>query len=170
LEEFFSTAYKAHPYGQPTLGHMSDIENYNRQDAEAFYRKYYTPANMTIAIVGDAEPEKTIELVKKYWIRIPAGKAARRITTVEPPQKAERTVNLYDKTQPFCLVGWHIPEVEKIILPNGLRLYILEDSTLPLFRASVRVHGGSYLESPEQTGLSKRFSANKTILTQPLSL
>ncbi len=48
----------------------------------------------------------------------------------------------------------HVPEVEKVVLPNGLRLYILEDHTLPLFRASVRVNGGSYLESPEQIGLS----------------
>ncbi|NLM17140.1 MAG: insulinase family protein [Candidatus Riflebacteria bacterium] len=109
-EEFLSAAYKAHPYGQPIVGHMSDIENYNRHDSEAFYRKYYTPANMTVVIVGDAEPEKTIELVKKYWLRIPAGEAARRITTVEPPQTAERTVTLYDKSQPYCMIGWHIPE------------------------------------------------------------
>jgi len=25
LEEFVTTAYKAHPYGQPTIGHMSDL-------------------------------------------------------------------------------------------------------------------------------------------------
>ncbi|NLM17498.1 MAG: insulinase family protein [Candidatus Riflebacteria bacterium] len=31
-EEFLATAYKAHPYGEPLIGHMSDIENYNRHD------------------------------------------------------------------------------------------------------------------------------------------
>lgn len=46
-----------------------------------------------------------------------------------------------------------IPKVEKMTLDNGLRLYVLEDRTLPLFRASVRINCGSYLEPADQIGL-----------------
>jgi zinc protease len=46
-----------------------------------------------------------------------------------------------------------VPHVEKVTLDNGLRLYLVEDHSLPLFRMSVRVNAGSYLEEPEQVGL-----------------
>ena len=40
-EEFLAAAYKAHPYGTPIVGHMSDIINYNRAEAKKFFEKYY---------------------------------------------------------------------------------------------------------------------------------
>lgn len=48
-----------------------------------------------------------------------------------------------------------IPEVEEIKLENGMRLYLLEDKTLPLIQASVRIHGGSYLDPAEKLGLAE---------------
>ncbi len=48
----------------------------------------------------------------------------------------------------------NLPEIEEVKLDNGMRLYLLEDKTLPLIEASVRINGGSYLESAEQIGLS----------------
>jgi predicted Zn-dependent peptidase len=46
-----------------------------------------------------------------------------------------------------------IPKVEKVTLENGLRLYILEDNSLPIVRASVRLNCGGYLEPAEKVGL-----------------
>ena len=48
-----------------------------------------------------------------------------------------------------------IPEVEEIKLDNGMRLYLLEDKTLPLIQASVRIHGGSYLDPADKIGLAE---------------
>lgn len=48
-----------------------------------------------------------------------------------------------------------IPEVEEIKLENGMRLYLLEDKTLPLIQASVRIHGGSYLDPADKIGLAE---------------
>ena len=47
-----------------------------------------------------------------------------------------------------------IPEVEKITLDNGMRLYILEDRSLPIFRINVRINCGSYLEPGDKAGLA----------------
>ncbi len=47
----------------------------------------------------------------------------------------------------------NLPDIEEVKLDNGMRLYLLEDKTLPLIEASVRIHGGSYLEPAEKTGL-----------------
>ncbi len=109
-EEFLASAYKAHPYGTPIVGHMSDIENYNRAEARKFFEKYYSPSNMTIALVGDVTPEEGLKLVKKYWDRIERREKPTRITTVEPKQESERRVVIEDKTQPSMMIGWHIPE------------------------------------------------------------
>ena len=47
-----------------------------------------------------------------------------------------------------------LPEIEEVKLENGMRLYLLEDHSLPLIEASVRIHGGSYLEPAEKIGLA----------------
>jgi len=48
-----------------------------------------------------------------------------------------------------------IPKVEKITLNNGLRLYLLEDKSLPVIDASVRINYGSYLEPADKVGLAE---------------
>jgi len=48
-----------------------------------------------------------------------------------------------------------IPTVKKITLDNGLRLYLVEDKSLPLFNASVRINCGSHLEPADKTGLAE---------------
>ena len=50
-----------------------------------------------------------------------------------------------------------IPDIEKITLDNGIRLYLLEDKSLPLFRASVRINCGTYLEPADKVGLASIF-------------
>ncbi len=109
-EELLSAAYKAHPYGTPIVGHMSDIINYNRAEAKKFYEKYYSPSNLTIALVGDVDPKEGLAMVKKYWDRIPRREKPTRLTTVEPEQKAERRISIAEKTQPSMLMAWHVPE------------------------------------------------------------
>jgi zinc protease len=47
-----------------------------------------------------------------------------------------------------------VPEVKKVTLNNGLRLYLLEDHSLPLLDVSVRINIGSYLEPKNQIGLA----------------
>ena len=46
------------------------------------------------------------------------------------------------------------PQIETITLGNGIRLYLLEDHALPIFRVSLRVNGGAYLEPEDKIGLS----------------
>lgn len=110
VEEFLTLAYKAHPYGVPGIGHMSDIQYYSREEAKAFFEKYYGPSNLTIAIVGDVNTKNVIKLAEEYWGRIPYRPAPERIPTVEPPQNGERRVVIEDKSQPVYLVGWHVPD------------------------------------------------------------
>ena len=110
FEQFPATAYIAHPYKQPVVGYMSDLLSFTREDAEAFYRKYYVPANMTIAIVGDVKPEEVIPIVDTYFGRIPAGPKPEPLRTIEPAQTAEKSVVLTDPSQPVYMEGYHRPD------------------------------------------------------------
>lgn len=111
LEEFMAVAYKAHPYGDSIVGHMSDIATLTRTEAEVFFEKYYSPSNLTIAIVGDVDPDQVKALAKKYFGQIPSRPKPDPVETVEPPQLGERRVVVDDPSQPFVLIGYHKPDI-----------------------------------------------------------
>ncbi len=111
LEEFLAIAYKAHPYGEPVIGHMSDLLTITRPEAEEFFRTHYGPSNLTIAIVGDVDPARAKALAEEYFGRIPFRPAPDPVETVEPPQPGERRVILEDPAQPFVLIGYHKPGI-----------------------------------------------------------
>lgn len=111
MEEFLAVAYKAHPYGQHVIGHMSDLETMTRSEAEDFFKTYYGPGNLTIAIVGDVNPQRVRALARKYFARIPAVPKPEPVETVEPQQLGERRVTLEDPAQPFVLIGYHKPGI-----------------------------------------------------------
>ncbi|MEK7407880.1 MAG: insulinase family protein [Acidobacteriota bacterium] len=111
IEEFQAIAYKAHPYGEPVIGHMSDLENLTRADAEAFFKKYYAPSNLIGVVVGDVNPKRVRELAEIYFGRIPSGPKPEPLRTVEPPQEAERRVTLTLQSQRVVLIGYHKPDV-----------------------------------------------------------
>ena len=111
IEEFLASAYKAHPYGEPTVGHMTDLEAFTRPEAEAFFQKYYGPSNLTSVVSGDVDARQVRVLAEKYMGRIPPRPKPEPIRTVEPPQKAERRVIVRAQAQRFVLIGYHKPSI-----------------------------------------------------------
>jgi predicted Zn-dependent peptidase len=110
-EEFQGIAYLAHPYGTSVIGHMSDIRAITRGEAEAFFRKYYEPSNLTIAIVGDVDPANVRQLAQKYFAGIPSGPKPDPVETEEPPQRGERRVTVEEAAQPQILIAYHQPNI-----------------------------------------------------------
>ena len=108
-EEFLTTAFKAHPYGRPTIGYASDLQSLTRAQAQAFFDAHYGVANLTVAIVGDVEPAEMLRLATAYFGPAAGGPTPERIPTVEPPQIGERRVTLLDRSQPYVFVGYHRP-------------------------------------------------------------
>ena len=109
-EEFQAIAFKAHPYGEPVIGHMSDLETLTRTEAETFFKKYYSPQNLTIAIVGDVNPQQVKKLAQKYFAGIPGAPRPDPVETVEPPQLGERRIVIDDPSQPLLYIGYHRPD------------------------------------------------------------
>ncbi len=110
VEQFLATAYVAHPYGRSGVGWESELSQINATEAEAFHKKYYVPSNIVIAVVGDLKASETMPVLEKYFAPIPDGPKPEPMTTVEPPQFAERTVVIREATQPFYIEGYHRPD------------------------------------------------------------
>jgi predicted Zn-dependent peptidase len=110
IEALVSTAFAAHPYKDMPGGWASDIETFRRTDAEAFYKKYYTPGNLTMAIAGDIDPAEAKRLAYKYFSRLPKGPAPPMVHTVEPSQEGEKRATVASPAQPFLAVAYKRPD------------------------------------------------------------
>src|SRR5437660_6584262 len=100
LEQFGSTAFLAHPYHNGVIGWPSDLNTFSASDGAAFFKKYYVPSNLVVAVVGDVKAADALPLLEKYFGRLPKGPVPEPLRTVEPPQKAERIVVLHEQAQP----------------------------------------------------------------------
>jgi predicted Zn-dependent peptidase len=135
-----ATAFTAHPYGISIVGHASDIQNYTRDEAKAFFNKYYVPSNMILAVVGDVKPKHVFELAEQYWGNIPYSPKPEPIPTVEPEQQGERRVVLEDPAQPFFAEGYHIPNYADPDFPalQAMMDYLGQGRTSLLYKKLVK--------------------------------
>lgn len=109
IEQFLAAAFAAHPYGQPVVGWPSDLTTFSATDAMDFYNRYYVPANMVVAVVGDVKPSEVFPVIERYFKRLPARPSPGPLRTVEPPQNVEREAVLREQTQPWYIEGYHKP-------------------------------------------------------------
>lgn len=109
-EIIYQHAFTVHPYKHPVIGSMVDLEAATIDDVRAFYRTYYVPANATMVIAGDFEPQQAIDLVNRYFGRVPkAENPVPRDISKEPPQTKERRVTVEEAWPlPAVVVAYHI--------------------------------------------------------------
>jgi zinc protease len=111
-QEVTATAFKAHPYGHPTIGWLSDLQTMTRDDLYGYYRRCYLPNNATLVIVGDVDADAALRRVEHYFGGIPAGAAVPRLTTIEPEQTGERRVTIRKEgTTAYFKAAYHAPAV-----------------------------------------------------------
>jgi len=97
VEQMDAALYLNHPYGRPVIGWRSEIESLGRDDALAFYRRFYTPNNAIVVIAGDVTPEEVKADAEETYGKIaPRAEIAPRRRPSEPVQEAPRTVTLAD--------------------------------------------------------------------------
>jgi predicted Zn-dependent peptidase len=157
VEQFLGTAFMANPYHRPTIGYASDLNSFSATDAAEFFRRYYVPSNMVIALVGDLDPGKVMPIIEEYFGSLPTAPKPAESYTIEPPQNSVRQVTLQDPSQPFYLEGYHRPsylapddvvyDAISDILSNGRtsRLYrsLVRDQQIAAFAAGFSGFPGS---------------------------
>lgn len=96
-ETMAATLFVHHPYGLPIIGWQHEIEGLEREDAIAYYKRFYTPENAILVVAGDVSAEIVRGLAEKTYGRIKAqGVPPRRNRPQEPEPRAARRVTLTD--------------------------------------------------------------------------
>jgi len=115
-EQIMAALYLNHPYGRPVIGWHHEIEKLNREDALAFYRRFYAPNNATLVIAGDVDSAEVRALAERTFGVVAPQPAipAQRIRPQEPAPIAPRTVTFAD------------PRVEQ---PKMTRYYLVPSAT-----------------------------------------
>jgi len=140
-ENVRATSIMAHPYHWDVIGWMSDILSWRRDEIVAYYRTYYAPNNAILVVVGDFEPAKTLDLIKKYYGPIKGSPPPPPVSTTEPPQMGPKTVLIRKEAQaPSFMVVWHAPNAKDAdFLPLSiLAKPLLEGESSRLYRRLVR--------------------------------
>src|ERR1700758_92992 len=97
-EQIMAALYLNHPYGRPVIGWHHEIEKLTREDALAFYRRFYAPNNAIVVIAGDVAPAEIRPMVEQSYGKVARQPSipARRVRPQEPEPTAPRTVTLSD--------------------------------------------------------------------------
>src|SRR6266853_3047174 len=73
LQELEASAYKVHPYRNPIVGWLQDVERATVEQQQAYYRKFYHPNNATLVIAGDFDTQEVLKNVDRAFSSIAAG-------------------------------------------------------------------------------------------------
>ncbi|MEO5936314.1 MAG: pitrilysin family protein, partial [Terriglobales bacterium] len=100
--------YNAHNF----YGDLKDLEAATMADASDFFRKYYSPNNAVLVVVGDFQPGEAKAFIDKYFASIPAVDPEPLPDLTEPRQGKEKEASKVDALakRPALAVAYHMPE------------------------------------------------------------
>jgi zinc protease len=121
FEQLMATAFQIHPYRWPIIGWMEDLQRLTLDDLKDYYRRYYSPANAFLVVVGDFKKEDLLSVIEKSFGSVPEGVLPEQEVGKEPAQIGERRIFVKKEAQlPTVVVGYHVPNLKN---PDS---YVLE--------------------------------------------
>ncbi|HEY8277888.1 MAG TPA: pitrilysin family protein [Methyloceanibacter sp.] len=96
-EQMMAALYSNHPYGIPIIGWEHEIEALAREDALAFYQRFYAPNNALLVVAGDVEPDEVKTIAEATYGKIAPNQSLNgRVRPQEPEHYAPVIVKLED--------------------------------------------------------------------------
>jgi zinc protease len=110
FEKLMATAFQEHPYHNPIIGWMIDLQNLTDADALNWYKTWYAPNDATLVVAGDVKASEVFALAQKYYGAIPEVKLPERKAVGEAPQLGiQRIVVKAPAELPYLIMAWHTP-------------------------------------------------------------
>ena len=138
-EKMMETAFTTHTYRHTVIGYLDDVKNMPGGFAYAreFFKRYYTPDNATVIVVGDFDKKDILQRIKKAYAPW-KGKLAAAAIPVEPPQAQARRGHLEWPlpTLPRTWSTWHMPgatDLTAVATATVLNAYLF-GPTSPLYQ------------------------------------
>jgi zinc protease len=114
-EEVSAAAYRVHPYGHETIGHICDLQAITRDDLERYAQTYYTPNNALLTVAGDIDPEGAIAAIRSAFGSIPRQAEPPAPRAIEPQQRGERWVRMEGAGETdYIEIAYHAPAADHL--------------------------------------------------------
>lgn len=159
-EELHNLAFEKHTYKHTVIGFEEDIKNMPNlyEYSLTFHKRYYRPENVVILVVGDFNPNQTLELIKKYYSSWQKGYVPPRIQK-EPEQTApkEKTVYYDGKTSPILSLSFKGDAFD----PANKNVVAAEILDEYLFGRTSDIYKKLVLKEQKVHSLSASFSSSK---------
>lgn len=106
-----SNLFKVHPYKDPNIGYMEDLDAATLEEFIAYKNKYYHPNNAVLVVAGDIDIDVIKNKIKEYFAPIPSGPKIERNFPQEKPIVEEiRTSTTDDNIQiPAMITAYRTP-------------------------------------------------------------
>lgn len=116
FEKMMAVAFQSHPYRNPVVGWMNDLENMTVEDAQQWYDLWYAPNNAILVIVGDVKAAAVKALVQRHYGAIPQRPILsidERKPQAEPPQRGIKRITVKAPAEmPYLVMGYHAPVIQ----------------------------------------------------------
>lgn len=129
-EQKSAVQYYNHRYGIPIIGWRHEMEMLDRDDALAFYERFYAPNNAILIVAGDISPDEVRNMAQTHYGALPANAdLPERLRPAEPPQLAERRIIYRDArvAEPYVSRSYLAPERDSGAQETAAALTILAD-------------------------------------------
>ena len=111
-EKMMSVVYEEHPYKNPVIGWMSDLEKLDVNDVKSWYSRWYAPNNATLVIAGDVHAGEVFALAQRYYGKIPKRVYPPRRIYTEPAQVGiKRMVVKAPAELPLLVMSYRAPNL-----------------------------------------------------------
>src|SRR6185295_8429010 len=98
-----------HPYHWTTLGDVTDLNAVQINEVQAFFRRYYHPANASLALAGDIDLDDALAMARAYFEELEPGD---RVDPVEASASLSSDNRIYfeDRVElPRLYMAWLTP-------------------------------------------------------------
>jgi zinc protease len=109
-EELYLSAFRFHPYRWSEGGLKQDLLRITRDDLFDHYRRYYTPSNAMLVIVGPTSAKKMLPKIQEYFGPLAKTDPPPDVHVDEPAQSGERRVEIHAPSEAdYVKVAYHTP-------------------------------------------------------------
>lgn len=112
MQTLDAQAFQIHPYRNPVVGWLQDVENATVSDQQAYYRRHYSPDNAILVMVGDLSATDAMAKAEAHFGSLKSVRRAEERIPIEPPQEGERRFQIRWRSRvPRLIIGYRAPQI-----------------------------------------------------------
>ena len=107
--------YTSHPYKRDVIGTPEIISQVTREEIDEYYRKFYTPKNVTTIVVGDFDHEEVLNTLCEKFDFPNRKETENRVNTIDKPVSKTKYIETEANVQTsYLMFGWLGPKANDL--------------------------------------------------------